>query len=243
LASAGHRKEFVLEDMNLEMIVAQLDAPYTCKLPKRALREAQRRGTEMVPRLIDLLKKATATIQAGEMPSTKAPINLRSSMLCFPTSRSTNTSAGRLSERICIGFGKDVEHPLLKHREWSKKNCWPILESPVGIIEATESGVNQAHAASKSPVLASRLSVASTANWPGSPRGGRFWLVRARRGIVPGARAPIITPRSRIGEQVSKYLSGYSVRGKDEQMVAPLDRVIEAALALPESERAELVVG
>ncbi len=41
--------------------------------------------------------------------------------------------------------------------------------------------------------------------------------------------------------QVWKYLSGYSVRGKDEQMVAPLDRVIEAALALPESERAELV--
>ncbi len=41
--------------------------------------------------------------------------------------------------------------------------------------------------------------------------------------------------------QVWKYLSGYSFRGKDEQMVAPLDRVIEAALALPESERAELV--
>jgi hypothetical protein len=59
-----------VHDLNLETIVAQLDAPYTGKLPKRTLRAAQRRGAEMVPLLIDLLKKATAAIQAGETPNT-----------------------------------------------------------------------------------------------------------------------------------------------------------------------------
>jgi hypothetical protein len=58
----------VVDDLNLETIVAQLDAPYTGKLPKLALREAQRRGTEMVPDLIDLIKKATAAIRTGQVP-------------------------------------------------------------------------------------------------------------------------------------------------------------------------------
>ena len=36
-------------------------------------------------------------------------------------------------------------------------------------------------------------------------------------------------------------LSPFSVSGKDEQMAASLERVLEAAMALSESERAELV--
>ncbi len=59
-----------MEDLDLETIIAELDAPHDGTLPKRAIREAQRRGTEIVPRLIDLVKKGTATIRAGEMPTT-----------------------------------------------------------------------------------------------------------------------------------------------------------------------------
>lgn len=58
-----------MDNTSLEAIVAQLDAPCD-KFPKQALQEAQRRGSEMVPHLIDLLKKATAAVQAGQTPNT-----------------------------------------------------------------------------------------------------------------------------------------------------------------------------
>jgi hypothetical protein len=57
------------EALSLEAIISQLDAPYNGTLPRVALREAQRRGTEMVPDLIDLIKKATAASRTGEVPT------------------------------------------------------------------------------------------------------------------------------------------------------------------------------
>ena len=74
LASTSQRKKFVVKNLNLEAIVAQLDAPYDGKWPKRALREAQRRGAEIVPPLIDLVKESTAAVQAGETPNTNGPL-------------------------------------------------------------------------------------------------------------------------------------------------------------------------
>ena len=56
------------EALNLETIISQLDAPCNGILPRVALREAQRRGTEIVPHLIDLIRKATAAIRAGKSP-------------------------------------------------------------------------------------------------------------------------------------------------------------------------------
>jgi len=58
-----------VDNTNLEAIVAQLDVLYD-KFPKQALQEAQRRGSEMAPHLIGLLKKATAAVQAGHTPNT-----------------------------------------------------------------------------------------------------------------------------------------------------------------------------
>jgi len=56
------------EDLDVQTILSELDAEYTGKLPERAIREAQRRGTEMVPYLIDLIRNATKAVQAGDMP-------------------------------------------------------------------------------------------------------------------------------------------------------------------------------
>jgi len=57
------------EALDLETIIAELDADYTGKLPERAIREAQRRGIEMVPHLISLIRKATKAVESGEVPT------------------------------------------------------------------------------------------------------------------------------------------------------------------------------
>ncbi len=55
--------------MSLETIISQLDAPFSGSLPERALREAQHRGAEIVPHLIDLIRKATAVVNADGQPT------------------------------------------------------------------------------------------------------------------------------------------------------------------------------
>jgi hypothetical protein len=59
---------FMAENPSLETVLSELDAEYTGKLPVRAIQEAQRRGTEMVPHLIDLIRKATEAARAGNAP-------------------------------------------------------------------------------------------------------------------------------------------------------------------------------
>ncbi len=52
----------------IDEIIAELDREYTGRLPERALREAQRRREEITPRLIELIRAATAQVRAGEKP-------------------------------------------------------------------------------------------------------------------------------------------------------------------------------
>lgn len=57
------------DGLDLETIIAELDAEYSGKLPERALREAQRRGAEIIPHLIGLITKATTQGSGGEGPA------------------------------------------------------------------------------------------------------------------------------------------------------------------------------
>ncbi len=63
-------EEFVAPDREdeLEAILAQLDAEYSGKLPRDAIRAAQRRREEITPGLIDLIRKATETVRGGNTP-------------------------------------------------------------------------------------------------------------------------------------------------------------------------------
>lgn len=61
------RKKFLM-DLPLQSLLSELDAEYTGRLPMGALRESQRRGTEMIPHLIGLIRKSTEAARAGEVP-------------------------------------------------------------------------------------------------------------------------------------------------------------------------------
>ena len=54
--------------VSVDEIIAELDAPYSGKLPERALRAAQERREEITPRLIELIRKAAAAVLAGDSP-------------------------------------------------------------------------------------------------------------------------------------------------------------------------------
>ncbi len=54
---------------DLDEIIADLDAEYTGKLPEEALRAAQRRRDEIMPRLVQLIEQATQAIRAGNLPT------------------------------------------------------------------------------------------------------------------------------------------------------------------------------
>jgi len=53
---------------DLDTILAQLDAEYSGKLPRQAIRAAQGRREEITPGLIDLIRKATESVRAGNAP-------------------------------------------------------------------------------------------------------------------------------------------------------------------------------
>jgi hypothetical protein len=55
-------------ERSLDDLIAELDQPPTGKFPEQALREAQRRREEITPRLIDLIRQATAGVRAGTPP-------------------------------------------------------------------------------------------------------------------------------------------------------------------------------
>jgi hypothetical protein len=55
-------------EVTLDEVIAELDLPYTGKLPERAIRAAQQRRDEMAPRLIELIRKASDAVQAGGSP-------------------------------------------------------------------------------------------------------------------------------------------------------------------------------
>jgi hypothetical protein len=52
-------------EFSLDDIVAELDQEYSGKLPENAIRAAQRQRDAIVPRLIELLRKATEDVRAG----------------------------------------------------------------------------------------------------------------------------------------------------------------------------------
>jgi hypothetical protein len=52
-------------DAELDAIIAELDAEFTGKLPEQAIRAAQRHRAEITPRLIELIRKATEAVRAG----------------------------------------------------------------------------------------------------------------------------------------------------------------------------------
>ncbi len=53
-------------ERSIDEIIAELDQPYTGRLPEEAIRAAQRRTEEITPRLIDLIRAATATVRSGD---------------------------------------------------------------------------------------------------------------------------------------------------------------------------------
>ncbi|HUG91637.1 MAG TPA: DUF1186 domain-containing protein, partial [Planctomycetaceae bacterium] len=55
-------------EVTLDEIIAELDLPYTGKLPEQAIRAAQQRREEITPRLIELIRKASDAIRAGGSP-------------------------------------------------------------------------------------------------------------------------------------------------------------------------------
>jgi hypothetical protein len=55
-------------ELSLDEIIASLTAEYDGTLPEQALRAAQRRREEITPRLIELIRQATAAARAGEPP-------------------------------------------------------------------------------------------------------------------------------------------------------------------------------
>lgn len=58
------------DEWTIEKVIADLDRDFDGTLPEEALREAQRRGDEIVPHLIELVRKATALIrEGGERPA------------------------------------------------------------------------------------------------------------------------------------------------------------------------------
>jgi hypothetical protein len=67
-AAAQNRDDDDSHPWELDEIIAELDREYTGRLPERALREAQRRRAEITPRLIELIRAATAQMRDGEKP-------------------------------------------------------------------------------------------------------------------------------------------------------------------------------
>ena len=67
-AAAQNRDDADSRPWEIEEIIAELDREYTGRLPERALREAQRRREEIAPRLIELIRAATAQMRDGERP-------------------------------------------------------------------------------------------------------------------------------------------------------------------------------
>lgn len=55
-------------ERSIDEIIAELDQEYTGKFPEQAIRDAQRRKEEITPRLIELIRAATAMVRAGEQP-------------------------------------------------------------------------------------------------------------------------------------------------------------------------------
>jgi hypothetical protein len=54
------------QEWTIDEIIAELDQPYSGKLPEQAIRAAQSRKEEITPRLIELIQSATARIREGE---------------------------------------------------------------------------------------------------------------------------------------------------------------------------------
>ena len=56
-------------ELKLNEIIAELDRDYTGVLPIKALRQAQQNRKEIIPRLIELIRKATIEVRAGRIPT------------------------------------------------------------------------------------------------------------------------------------------------------------------------------
>jgi hypothetical protein len=62
------RQSVAASDADLDAIIAELDQDYSGKLPKQAIRDAQRHREEIIPRLFELLRRATEATRQGESP-------------------------------------------------------------------------------------------------------------------------------------------------------------------------------
>lgn len=60
--------------LDIEEIIADLTAEYDGTLPEPALRAAQHRREEITPRLIEVIRSATAAVRAGEAPEDNGPL-------------------------------------------------------------------------------------------------------------------------------------------------------------------------
>ena len=61
-------ERIVMNEIEINQIVADLDQEYTGKLPEQAIRQAQCHPAEITPYLIELIRKATDSVRRGQIP-------------------------------------------------------------------------------------------------------------------------------------------------------------------------------